>query len=474
MAIYIDDMNLRADVPDGARSVRGRWSHLFANTEDELRAFAKRIGLKESWIQHPGQRRAHYDVTARMRQRAIAAGAKPVTWREAGEFFTARRQQAPIPAAKPVGSLLHITGPQDDVTKDTVRAALQPKFSKTTMLMTGGSRGVGTCAAQIWREWGGLVEEHPVPAAEWDRDPRGAGTARNARMVQRVKTVGGSVPVIELPCAKPGCDRPQPHNTHGTSHRARIAEQAGLPVEHYPAAAPARTAAPAQQQRARHSWQPAGAGIKRCTRQGCGLEARQWPHPTERRWITSYTKNGQTIIAARVLACGEDLPARDAAQARELATVADRQAGHALRAGDIDRAYRLLADARALDPGRHELWDQHETLIRAAVVKRQPRQMSQSTETASCPDCGSHYTRPVGETYPYLSCETQARLTAAGFTPSSPEIRQIAEWNRAALARSDRQQELPPHTPAREPHDQAGTADGSPVNLPDPEMEACG
>ena len=93
MAVYVDDMNLRADVPDGAKVVRGRWSHLFADTEDELRAFATKIGLNQDWIQHPGEPHVHFDVTGRMRQRAIAAGATPLTWRQAGEFFAQRTQQ---------------------------------------------------------------------------------------------------------------------------------------------------------------------------------------------------------------------------------------------------------------------------------------------------------------------------------------------------------------------------------------------
>ena len=473
MAIYVDDLNLRADVPDGARRVHGKWSHLFADTEEELRAFARKIGLKENWIQHPGETRVHFDVVSRMRQRAIAAGATPVTWREAGEFFAARTRQALIPADEPVDSLLLITGPREGVTKETVRAALQPKFSTTTMLVTGSARGVDTYAAQLWREWGGPVEEHKVPAGEWNRDPRRAGFARNGRMVQRVKTAGGSVLAIDLPCTKPGCARAQPHNTHGTGHCAGIAEQAGLPVEHHPATPAGRTTEP-RQQRARHSWEPAADGTKRCTRDGCGLEARQWPHPTERRWLTSYTKDGRTIIAQRVPACGDDLPqARGADEMRQLATDADRQAGHAFRAGDIDRAYRLLADARVLDPARHELWGQREKQIRASVARRQPRQVSQSTETASCPDCDRPYVRPVGETYPCLDCETHARLKAAGFTADSPQIRQITEWNHLAISRSYRQQEIPQPRPAREPQTLAIQEHSGHVKVPDPEKEAC-
>src|SRR5260370_36455865 len=105
MAVYVDDMNLQAGVPDGRRAVRARWNHLFADTEEELRAFAAKIGLKAEWIQDPGRRHAHFDVTTGKRQQAIAHGAKAVTWREAGEFFArpafaARRARGAQPAAK--------------------------------------------------------------------------------------------------------------------------------------------------------------------------------------------------------------------------------------------------------------------------------------------------------------------------------------------------------------------------------------
>src|SRR5260370_16839674 len=107
MAVYVDDMNLQADVPDGRRAVRVRWNHLFADTEEQLRAFAAKIGLKAEWIQDPGGRHAHFDVTTGKRQQAIADGAKAVTWREAGEFFARQafeeqREREPHPEAKPV------------------------------------------------------------------------------------------------------------------------------------------------------------------------------------------------------------------------------------------------------------------------------------------------------------------------------------------------------------------------------------
>jgi Protein of unknown function (DUF4031) len=90
MAVYIDDMNLPAEVRNGPRVVRGRWSHLFADTEQELRDFARFIGLRAAWIQHPGTNRVHFDVTRSKRELAISYGAQPVTWRKAGEMLAAR------------------------------------------------------------------------------------------------------------------------------------------------------------------------------------------------------------------------------------------------------------------------------------------------------------------------------------------------------------------------------------------------
>ena len=92
MTVYADDMNLTADVPNGDHVVRGQWSHLYADTEEELRAFAKQLGLRDSWIQHPGEIGVHFDVTSPVRQRAIRQGARPVTWREAEQHVAQQRQ----------------------------------------------------------------------------------------------------------------------------------------------------------------------------------------------------------------------------------------------------------------------------------------------------------------------------------------------------------------------------------------------
>lgn len=55
--------------------------HLRGDTLEELQAFADQLGLKRSWLQcsHRNPRFWHYDLTANMRAKAIALGAKALT-----------------------------------------------------------------------------------------------------------------------------------------------------------------------------------------------------------------------------------------------------------------------------------------------------------------------------------------------------------------------------------------------------------
>lgn len=95
MTVYVDDMLMPASVPNGSRQVRGNWSHLIADTPEELHDFAARLGLRRSWFQEPkglGGRAVpadslkaqqwHYDVTAGKRREALRLGAVPVSRRE--------------------------------------------------------------------------------------------------------------------------------------------------------------------------------------------------------------------------------------------------------------------------------------------------------------------------------------------------------------------------------------------------------
>jgi hypothetical protein len=74
MAVYVDDARIRW---------RGRrWSHLVADTAEELHEAARRLGLRREWAQEGG-RTLHYDLPDELRARAIELGvAEPLTWRE--------------------------------------------------------------------------------------------------------------------------------------------------------------------------------------------------------------------------------------------------------------------------------------------------------------------------------------------------------------------------------------------------------
>ena len=88
MTVYVDDSLITAKVG----RLESQWSHLFADSQTELHAFAERLGLQRDWYQPDkhGGGLWHYDVTARKRLRAIQLGAQPVTWREAVDIMRER------------------------------------------------------------------------------------------------------------------------------------------------------------------------------------------------------------------------------------------------------------------------------------------------------------------------------------------------------------------------------------------------
>lgn len=78
--IYVDDMNRKASV--GRHSSR-RWFHMIADPPDDeaLIEFAEQIGLNPKHIQtRKGE--SHFDVTAGMKKKALAAGAVQITHRQ--------------------------------------------------------------------------------------------------------------------------------------------------------------------------------------------------------------------------------------------------------------------------------------------------------------------------------------------------------------------------------------------------------
>ena len=89
MAVYLDDWRQ----PARLGPVNARWSHLVADSDEELHAFASRLGMRREWFQHKEGRphQAHYDVPDRSRQQALDLGAVSITWRQVGRMMRQRR-----------------------------------------------------------------------------------------------------------------------------------------------------------------------------------------------------------------------------------------------------------------------------------------------------------------------------------------------------------------------------------------------
>ena len=86
MTVYVDDFRVpwRGD----------RWSHLIADTAEELHAFAARLGVHRRHFHHKPALpwKDHYDVPEATRRHAIGLGAKPIPTAEAVLILRARRR----------------------------------------------------------------------------------------------------------------------------------------------------------------------------------------------------------------------------------------------------------------------------------------------------------------------------------------------------------------------------------------------
>lgn len=92
MPVYVDDMRRPAQVG----RLNAVWSHLLADTDEELHAFAARLGLRRAWFQKPGTPIAHYDVTEPKRQLALRLGAIPIGYLSRESMDLLRRRRAAI------------------------------------------------------------------------------------------------------------------------------------------------------------------------------------------------------------------------------------------------------------------------------------------------------------------------------------------------------------------------------------------
>ncbi len=86
MTVYVDDFRVpwRGD----------RWSHLIADSAEELHAFAARLDLQRRRFHHKPAMpwKDHYDVPEAKRRQAIGLGAKPIPTAEAVRILRARRR----------------------------------------------------------------------------------------------------------------------------------------------------------------------------------------------------------------------------------------------------------------------------------------------------------------------------------------------------------------------------------------------
>jgi hypothetical protein len=89
MTVYVD----KVEIPATVGRHTSVWCHLVADTSEELEAFARRLRLQPSWIQHKGTWSEHYDLTAGKRRQAVALGAVELSIMEAGARLRARQAE---------------------------------------------------------------------------------------------------------------------------------------------------------------------------------------------------------------------------------------------------------------------------------------------------------------------------------------------------------------------------------------------
>ena len=170
MTVYVDDSNIAAAVQNGRVTHTSRWSHLWADTEQELHDFAGRLGLRRSYYQGaPEHEIWHYDLTEGKRWQAIRQGAVAVTWRESAELHPVTRTRHPEARA---------IEPQDaepvaDVALDADAADLEAGYAY--------QRGDFARAASLIRDARELAPGRPQHWAERQERIQQAAAARGLR-----------------------------------------------------------------------------------------------------------------------------------------------------------------------------------------------------------------------------------------------------------------------------------------------------
>lgn len=90
--------------------------------------------------------------------------------------------------------------------------------------MHGGAKGADQLAHKAAEEFGLATEVH-LP--DWERHGRGAGFARNLKMIALGADVGLA---FLMRCILEPCQGEEPHGTHGAGHCVKKAREAGIEV----------------------------------------------------------------------------------------------------------------------------------------------------------------------------------------------------------------------------------------------------
>jgi hypothetical protein len=92
MTVYVDDMYQyplgEFKLPSGRIM---KMSHMVADTREELVVMAKAIGVQKRHIQKLGTGGEHFDICKSYRDKAIKAGAVPITLRQCSSMCVRRR-----------------------------------------------------------------------------------------------------------------------------------------------------------------------------------------------------------------------------------------------------------------------------------------------------------------------------------------------------------------------------------------------
>ena len=99
MSVYVDQITDYGNLVRGAARRWGtRWSHMFADTEEELHVMASRLGLRRSYFQpalRSSPHTAHYDIIPAKRRLAIQYGAQEISGLEWARRHRTREEPRP-------------------------------------------------------------------------------------------------------------------------------------------------------------------------------------------------------------------------------------------------------------------------------------------------------------------------------------------------------------------------------------------